>query len=132
MTHLQGGVFMADKKRILIVDDERDLVETITFRLEASGYEVLTAYDGAEGLEKARDEKPDIILLDVMMPKMDGYQVCRMLKFDEEFKNIPVLMLTARGQDQDKKTGNDVGADGYITKPFDSKVLLDSIKKCLP
>ncbi len=120
---------MADKKRILIVDDERDLVETITFRLEASGYEVLAAYDGAEGLEKARTEKPDIILLDVMMPKMDGYQVCRMLKFDEEFKNIPIIMLTARGQDMDKKTGTDVGADGYITKPFDSKMLMEEIKK---
>lgn len=122
---------MADKKRILIVDDERDLVETITFRLEASGYEVLAAYDGQDGLEKARGEKPDLILLDVMMPKMDGYQVCRMLKFDDEFKNIPIIMLTARGQNQDKRTGTDVGADCYITKPFDSKMLLEEIKKHL-
>lgn len=122
---------MGDKKRVLIVDDERDLVETISFRLEAAGYEVLSAYDGQEGLEKARDEKPDLILLDVMMPKMDGYQVCRFLKFDEDFKNIPIVMLTARGQESDKNTGAGVGADAYITKPFDSASLLLKIKELL-
>ncbi len=118
-------------KKILVVDDERDLVETITFRLEAAGYEVSSAFDGQEGLEKAREIKPDLILLDVMMPKMDGYQVCRMLKFDDDYKNIPIIMLTARGQEQDKKTGGDVGADDYITKPFDSKDLLARIQKML-
>ena len=122
---------MAEKKKILVVDDERDLVETLVFRLEALGYEVLTAYNGQEGLDKARTEKPDLILLDVMMPVMDGYQVCRMLKFDEEFKSIPIIMLTARGQDKDKKTGSDVGADDYVTKPFDSADLTARIKKFL-
>lgn len=118
-------------KKILIVDDEKDLVETMTLRLEAAGYEVLCAYDGQDGLEKARDIKPDLILLDVMMPKMDGYQVCRMLKFDEDYKNIPIIMLTARGQEQDRKTGIDVGTNDYITKPFDSKDLLARIQKIL-
>lgn len=122
---------MGDKKKILIVDDEKDLVETITFRLEASGYEVIAAYDGQEGLDKARSEHPDLILLDVMMPKMDGYQVCRLLKFDEDFQKTPVIMLTARGQDQDKNTGKEVGVDGYITKPFESSVLLGEIDKLL-
>ena len=122
---------MAEKKKILVVDDERDLVETLVFRLEALGYAVLTAYNGQEGLDKARTEKPDLILLDVMMPVMDGYQVCRMLKFDEEFKSIPIIMLTARGQDKDKKTGSDVGADDYVTKPFDSADLTARIKKFL-
>lgn len=122
---------MADKKRIMIVDDEKDLVETLTFRLEAAGYEVLAAFDGQEGLEKVRREKPDLILLDVMMPKLDGYQVCRMLKFDEKFKKTPVIMLTARGQEQDKNTGKTVGADAYMTKPFDSKALLDKIKELI-
>ena len=122
---------MAEKKRVMIVDDERDLVETLTYRLEASGYAVLTAHDGEEGLEKAREEKPDLILLDVMMPKMDGYHVCRLLKFDEELKDIPIIMLTARGQEQDKKTGTDSGANDYVTKPFESTDLLKKIKEYL-
>ena len=122
---------MADKKRIMIVDDETDLVETLTYRLEASDYEVLTAYDGQQGLDKVRAERPDIILLDVMMPKLDGYHVCRLLKSDEEFKNIPIIMLTARGQEQDIKKGKDCGADDYLTKPFESAQLLDKIIKHL-
>jgi DNA-binding response OmpR family regulator len=125
------GDIMAENKRIMIVDDERDLVETLTYRLEASGYTVLTAHDGEEGLEKAREEKPDLILLDVMMPKMDGYHVCRLLKFDEELKDIPIIMLTARGQEQDRKTGTDSGANDYVTKPFESSDLLKKIKEYL-
>ncbi|NQT47138.1 MAG: response regulator [Candidatus Omnitrophica bacterium] len=119
------------KKRILLVDDEKDLIETLAFRLEANEYEVLKAYDGQEGLDKARKEKPDLIILDLMLPKMDGYKVCRMLKFDEKYKQIPIIMFTARAQDSDKKMGEEVGADGYITKPFDPKALLDKIKELL-
>jgi len=78
-----------DKKKILIVDDERDLVETLTFRLEANDYQVIAAYDGQEGLDKARKEKPDLIILDLMLPKIDGYKVCRMLKFDENYRSSP-------------------------------------------
>src|SRR3989338_304546 len=100
-------------KKILIVDDEVDLVETLTFRLEAAGYTVVKAYNGQEGLEKAREENPDLILLDVMMPKMDGYTLCRLLKFDVKFRGTPVIMLTARGQDSDKKTGREVGVSDY-------------------
>ena len=119
------------KKRILVVDDEKDLVEMLALRLEANEHEVLKAYDGKEGLDKARKEKPDLIILDLMLPKMDGYKICRMLKFDEKHKKIPIIMFTARAQDSDKKTAEEVGADAYITKPFDPKTLLDKIKELL-
>lgn len=122
---------MPNKKRILLVEDETDLVEMVKLRLEANGYEVLTAYDGQEALEKARREKPDLIVLDLMLPKIDGYKVCRMLKFDEKYKNIPILMFSARAQDSDKKLGEEVGADAYVTKPFEPEILLGKIKELL-
>jgi len=106
-------------------------VETVTFRLEANGYEVLPAYDGQEGLDKARKEKPDLIILDLMLPKMDGYKVCRMLKFDEKYKKIPIIMFTARAQETDKEMGEEVGADAYITKPFEPQALLAKIEELL-
>lgn len=118
-------------KRILVVDDEKDLVETLTFRLEANSYEVLKAYDGQEGLDKAKKEKPDLIILDLMLPKIDGYKVCRMLKFDEKYKHIPVILFTARAQESDRKMGGEVGADAYITKPFEPKALLDKIAQLI-
>ena len=119
------------KKKILLVDDEKDLVYAVKLQLEADGYEVLIAYDGQEALDKARREKPDIIILDVMLPKLDGYKVCRMLKFDEKYKKIPLIIFTARVQASDEKLSYAVGADAYVTKPFDSHVLLDQIKKLL-
>lgn len=118
-------------KKVLVIDDEVDLTETLTFRLQAAGYEVFAAHDGQEGMKMVREVNPDIILLDVMMPKLDGYQVCRLLKFDEKFKNIPVIMLTARGQEQDKSTGKTVGADAYVVKPFDGKALTEKIGEIL-
>ena len=119
------------KKKILVVDDETDLVEMITLRLEASDFTVIKAYDGQAGLDLARTEKPDLIILDLMLPKIDGYKVCRMLKFDEKYKNIPIIIFTARAQESDVKLGEEVGADAYITKPFDSKDLLDKISALL-
>jgi len=118
-------------KKILVVDDEQDLVEMVTARLEANGYEVISAYDGQEGLRKAQQEKPDLIILDVMMPKADGYKVSRMLKFDVKFKDIPIIMFTARAQEVDRQTSKEVGADAYITKPFEPEVLLAKIKELL-
>ncbi len=115
------------KKKILIVDDEADLVELLQVLLEQKGYEVFTAFDGQEGLDKVKEKRPDLVVLDVMMPKMDGYQMCRLLKFDEELRQIPVILLTARGQERDKKTGRDVGADDYMTKPFENAELLQKI-----
>ena len=118
-------------KKILLVDDEESLVMLLTERLKFNGYDVITAADGQEGLDKAKKEKPDLILLDVMMPKMNGYQVSRLLKFDQRFKHIPIIMLTARTQAIDMKTGKETGADAYITKPFESENLIAEIKKFL-
>jgi DNA-binding response OmpR family regulator len=118
-----------DQKKILVVDDESDLVAMISIRLEASGYKVVAAYDGQEALEKVRQENPDLIVLDIMIPKLDGYKVCRMLKFDEKYKHIPIILFSARAQESDKKLGEQVGANAYITKPFEPKVLLDKIKE---
>jgi DNA-binding response OmpR family regulator len=124
------GVEMAEK-RILVVEDEKDLVEILSVRLEASGYKVIAAYDGQEGLDKAKKEKPDLIILDLMLPKVDGYKVCCLLKFDEKYKKIPIIMFTARAQESDRKLGEEAGADGYITKPFEPKALLDKIAELL-
>jgi len=118
-------------KKILVVDDEPQLVELLKIRLEANDYEVLVASDGQEGLKMARNKKPDLIILDLMLPKIDGFTVCRMLKFDEKYKNIPIIMFTARAQETDKKLGREVGADEYITKPFDPQVLLKKIEDLL-
>jgi len=119
------------KKRILLVDDEHELVEMVKMRLEAYDYEVITAFDGQEALDKAKLEKPDLIILDIMLPKMDGYKVCRMLKFDEKFRKIPIIMFTARAQMTDKELGEQVGADEYIIKPFEPEVLLAKIKELI-
>ena len=116
-------------KKILLVDDEAALVEMMKMRLEANGYEVISAYDGEEALEKAKKEGPDIIILDLMLPKLDGYKVCRLLKFDEKYKSIPIIMLTARAQKSDVEMGSKVGADAYITKPFEASILLGKIKE---
>lgn len=125
----KGDVRMA--KRILVVDDEPDLVEMVKMRLEANGYEVITAYDGKEALDKAHKENPDLMLLDLMLPKIDGYKVCRMLKFDEKYKHICIIMFTARAQESDEKIGMEVGADAYMVKPFEPQKLLSKIKKLL-
>jgi DNA-binding response OmpR family regulator len=118
-------------KKILIVDDEVDLVETIRFPLEGEGFNVLASYDGEDGLNQARKENPDLILLDVMLPKLNGYKVCRLLKFDERYKHIPILMLTAKTQEKDKTLGKETGADEYLTKPFDIEELLAKVKSYL-
>lgn len=119
------------RKRILIIDDETDIVEILRARLEAEGYEVSCASDGHEALGKIPAEKPDLILLDVMMPKLNGYQLCRELKKREETKGIPVIMLTARTQESDKFWGRDCGADAYLTKPYKPEELLDKIRSLL-
>ena len=120
-----------DKKRILIVDDEEDILNVLRFRLEANNYEVLSASDGQEGLNKARSEKPDLIILDLMLPKLDGYKVCRMLKFDEIYKAIPIIIFTARAQKKDEEIGMEMGADAYIAKPFEPEILLGKMKELL-
>ena len=118
-------------RKILVVDDEVDLVETIRFPLEAEGYTVLVSYNGEDALNQARKEIPDLILLDLMLPKLDGYKICRLLKFDTRYKHIPILMLTAKTQEKDKILGMETGADEYITKPFDIDELLKKVRSYL-
>lgn len=117
---------MDKKKRVLIVEDEKNIVDIIRFNLQREGYETLEAYDGEAGLSLARTEKPDIILLDVMLPKMIGFDVCRALR--EEGDNVPILILTAREEEEDKVLGLEIGADDYITKPFSVRELMARIK----
>ena len=118
-------------KKILFVDDEPDVLKTLEAFFTSEGFRVITATDGAQGLSKARTEKPDLIVLDIMLPKIDGYKVCRMLKFDEELKKIPVIILSARVQEEDKKLGKEVGADCYLTKPIDLEVLVAKMNELL-
>ncbi len=118
-----------EKKKILLVDDEPNIVMVVEARLKANNYEVITAANGEEALTKAREEKPDLIILDLMLPKIDGYQVCRLLKFDKNYSNIPIILLTAKGQREDREWGEKAGADAYITKPFEAAVLLGKIKE---
>jgi len=112
-------------KKILIVDDEQDIVESLKFVLEVSGFSCYCAYNGEDGLKMAKELVPDLIILDVMMPKINGYKISRLLKFDAKYKDIPILMVTARSQDEDKLIGEETGVDEYITKPFE----LDEIVK---
>lgn len=123
----QPGV--GQRKRVLVVDDERHIVRLVQVNLERQGYEVLTAYDGVECLEKAKAEKPDLIVLDVMMPRMDGFEALQRLKTDPETRQIPVIMLTARAQDRDVLQGYTYGADLYLTKPFSPLELISLVKR---
>ncbi len=118
-------------EKILVVDDDPFIINLIVYNLEQEGYNVLQATNGLEALEKARREKPDLIVLDIMLPKMDGYKVSRIIKFDKQYKNIPVLMLTAKVQDVDMQTGIETGADVYMTKPFEPEVLVQKVKDLL-
>ncbi len=114
-------------KKILVIDDEPHLVEVLASRLRANHYEVVTAVLGREGLEKAKSEKPDLILLDILMPDMDGYQVLRHLKEMIETKNIPVLILTVKKWSEDVKNAMESGAIDYVVKPFEPLVLMEKI-----
>ena len=113
---------MEQKKTVLIVEDEKNIVDIIRFNLQRTGYNTLEAYDGEAGLAMAREKKPDLILLDVMMPKMMGFDVCRALRAEGD--NVPVIILTAREEEADKVSGLEIGADDYIVKPFDSNELV--------
>ena len=113
-------------KRILIVEDEKNIVDILTFNLNREGYETLEAYDGAAGLQLALEQNPDLILLDLMLPKMNGFDVCRNLR--KENRSTPVIMLTAREEETDKVLGLELGADDYITKPFSMRELLARVK----
>lgn len=118
-------------KKILIVDDEQDIVESLKFVLEGCNYSCYCAYNGEDGLNLAREMMPDLIILDVMMPRINGYKISRLLKFDKKYQNIPILMITARSQEEDKLIGEETGANEYITKPFDLDEVLKTVQKYL-
>jgi len=125
---------MADKSRILIIEDETDFARALELLLSAKGYDVDSANDGLTGLEKARQgnpNNPDLIILDVMLPKINGYKIARLLKFDDKFRHIPIIMLTARAEEKDEQIGMETGADMYMTKPLDNKELLKNIAKLI-
>ncbi len=119
------------KSRILIVDDTEDIVKLVKMYLEHHHYEVITAYDGQEGLDKAKAESPDLIILDLMLPRINGYKICGLLKRDSRYAKIPIVIFSAKTQEKDMKLGEDVGADAYLTKPFEPEVLLSKIKALL-
>ncbi len=120
-----------DTKKILIVDDEEGIIKLVKMYLEHHRYEVITANDGQVGLEKAKTEKPDLIVLDLMLPKINGYKVCGLLKKDTRYAKTPVILFTAKTQEKDVKLGEEVGADAYITKPFEPEVLLSKIEELI-
>ncbi|MCB0826421.1 MAG: response regulator [Armatimonadetes bacterium] len=115
--------------KILVCDDERHIVRLIQVNLERQGYTVVTAYDGKEGLEKVKAEKPDMLVLDVMMPYMDGFEVLKALRRDPDTEGLPVIMLTAKAQDKDVFEGYSYGADMYLTKPFNPMELISFVKR---
>jgi DNA-binding response OmpR family regulator len=127
----KSDVSAREKRHILIVEDEKDMAYALRIQLESKGYSVSIACDGHDALQKARREHPDLIILDLMLPKIDGYKVCRMLKFDTKYADIPIIMFTARAQDIDMQMGKEVGADAYLTKPLKKRLLISKIKELL-
>jgi two-component system alkaline phosphatase synthesis response regulator PhoP len=117
--------------KILVVDDEVYILHILDFILGAENYDVVTASNGEQALQKVRDEKPDLVILDIMMPKLDGYETCRMIKKDPATKNIPVILLTAKGREVDQKLGREVGANDYMTKPFSPSKLIERVQAIL-
>jgi len=121
----------AAKKRVLIVEDQVAIIRMLRMRLEANDYEVITAADGQEGLEKAQNENPDLIILDIMLPKMNGYKVCQLLKADPNYSAIPIIISSGRTPQEIRKVGQEVGADAYVSKPFEAEALLSKMKELL-
>lgn len=120
---------MAEAKKILVVDDEEHVVAAIATNLQLEGYEVIPAYNGMEALEFVREEKPDLVVLDVMMPEMSGWEVLQSLKTDPATENLPVIMLTALSQDRDIEKGWELEANAYLTKPFDPAKLIRIVRE---
>ncbi len=119
------------KAKILIIEDDRDIVEMLKYNLKDQGYETISALDGNEGLKLTKKEQPDLIILDIMLPFIDGFEVCRTLKKDQMTANIPIIILSAKSQETDKVVGLELGADDYVTKPFSPRELLARIKTML-
>jgi two-component system alkaline phosphatase synthesis response regulator PhoP len=119
------------KKSILVIEDTKSVRQILAAMLLEEGYEVITAIDGKDGLEMAKREEPDLIILDVMLPEMNGYEVCCHLKFDEQYEHIPVILLTARRKEADRKKAAQTCADAYLTKPFERDQLMQEVRRLL-
>ncbi len=117
------------ERKILVVDDEPDTLQLLARRIQSAGYRVITASDGMEALNLARKENPDLVVLDLMLPKMDGYKVCSFLKFDERWKSIPIVLLTARANAEDRTKAAEVKADHFLTKPCDLRELMEIVDR---
>ena len=128
MENIENIVEEKDKKTVLIVDDEKSIMELLVFNLEKEGYRTLEAYDGLTAVDMAINEKPDLILLDVMIPKLDGISVCKKIRYALNISNIPILMISAKDTESDKIVGLEMGADDYITKPFQIREVMARIK----
>jgi len=120
-----------DRKKILIVEDEESLLKLESILLTSKGYDVQGVSNGIAALEVIAEEPPDLVLLDIMLPEMDGFEVCRRIKENEQSRHIPVIMLTAKKSREDMARGEDVGADWYITKPFKSAMVIETIQRFL-
>jgi len=118
-------------RKILIVDDNKHIVTLLKLRLDSHGHQTIVACDGHQALAMARAELPDLIILDCMLPKMDGFHVCRLLKFDEKHRHIPIILCSSRAHKDDIKMGEEVGADAYVTKPFKGEELMGKVKELL-
>lgn len=122
---------MSEAKKILIAEDNAEMRKVLAIRLEINGFKVVAAENGEEALEKAKGEKPDLLILDLMLPKVDGFEVCRKLKFDDKFKNTPIIILSALDQQVDKEKAMQSGADEYLVKPFNLDLLLKKINSLI-
>jgi two-component system alkaline phosphatase synthesis response regulator PhoP len=118
-------------QKILVVDDEKALISLVALHMRTAGYEVLMAHDGWSAIDICKRDKPDLVILDLMLPKLNGWEVCRRLRQDQETKDVAVVMLSARGEVEDKLRGFDVGADDYVTKPFSPRELVARVKRIL-
>ncbi len=119
-------------RKILVIEDDPSALRLVGYTLEQEGYQVITASDGLEGVRKARDEHPDLIILDIMLPGLDGYEVCQQLRKEPETAKLPILMLSAKAREIDKDTGLKIGADDYLTKPADPSTIVAKVKDLLP
>ena len=118
-------------KRVLIIEDDKDIVELVRYNLEKDGYQVISSGDGATGLAQLRKSSPDILILDLMLPKISGLEICKEIRRDAALNRLPILMLTARGEEADRVVGLELGADDYVTKPFSPKELLARVRRAM-
>ncbi len=118
-------------KRVLIIEDDRDIIELVRYNLEQEGFSLVSARDGLSGLEQVKKSPPDVLLLDLMLPKLSGLEICKAIRRDEKLNRLPVLMLTARGEESDRVVGLELGADDYVTKPFSPRELVARVRALL-